>query len=51
MPSELLLSSHSPTLEGSAAELTVGLWLVVGGSDDGIRTHANGPYKICNTAP
>ena len=27
--SELLLSTHLPTLEGWTAELTVGLWLVV----------------------
>ena len=28
-PSESLLSTHLPTLEGWTAELTVGLWLVV----------------------
>ena len=28
VPSELLLSTHSPTLEGLTAELTFGLWLV-----------------------
>ena len=29
VPSELLLSTHSPTSEGWTAELAVGLWLVV----------------------
>ena len=29
MPSELFLSTHSPTSEGWTAELAVGLWLVV----------------------
>ena len=29
VPSELLLSTHLPTLRGWTAELTVGLWLVV----------------------
>ena len=29
VPSELLLSTHLPISEGWAAELTVGLWLVV----------------------
>ena len=29
MPSELVLSTHLPTLEGWTADLAVGLWLVV----------------------
>ena len=29
VPSELLLSAHSPTSEGHIAELAVGCWLVV----------------------
>ena len=29
VPSELLLSTHLPTLEGWRAELTVGLWLMI----------------------
>ena len=29
VPSELLLSTHLPTLEGWTADLTAGLWLVV----------------------
>ena len=44
--SQLLLSTHLPTLEGWTAELTVGLWLVVSGSNDGIRTHASRPRMI-----
>ena len=49
MPSELLLSSHSPTSEGWIVELAVGLWLVV--PTIGIRNHASRPRMMRNVAP